>query len=95
MEWRPVYCANCGVDGGVVPVTTTAVCYLCDKCFETHGVPLGTMVTSDEVFWAKVHREMIDQYGRQLTAAELDTVKTANCSPLAALIREGARLNRS
>lgn len=89
----PIYCANCGCDGGYVPEKyITHVFYVCDECWEKHGPPPGTMYSSDEAFYKKVVEEQLDSYGRQLTPEEMDKVEQANASPLAALIREGRRI---
>ena len=51
----PIFCANCGTDGGYVPEDTcTFACYLCNDCSRDHPLPLGLYVTPDEAFWAQV-----------------------------------------
>lgn len=88
--WVPIYCANCGADGGMVPEdTTTFAFYLCNDCVMVHGVIEGTVMTPDEVFWQRVHNEQMEKYGRILEPGELDDVATANASPLATLLNEG------
>lgn len=65
----PIYCANCGVEGGMVPERNmTFVFWLCQPCFESYGEIAGTMVQPDQVFWAQVkadwegyEQEMIDK----------------------------------
>ncbi len=91
MGWMvPIYCANCGVEGGMVPEENmTFAFWLCTPCFEKHGAIAGTMVQPDQVFWENVKQEQMDKYGRLLSPDELKDVATANTTPLAALIREG------
>ena len=58
MNWVPIYCANCGMSGGFVPEENCDFAFwLCDKCFETHGMVAGTMATPDEVFWNRVAQD--------------------------------------
>jgi hypothetical protein len=90
VPWTPIYCANCGADGGLVPEENmTFAFYLCDPCFEKHGAIAGTMAVPDQVFWKKVHEAMLEKYGRILTPLELEKVVAAGESPLAKLIRAG------
>jgi hypothetical protein len=50
-NWVPMYCANCGADGGYVPEDMKQVAfYLCDSCWEKHGAIAGAMAVSDDVF---------------------------------------------
>ena len=43
--WVPVFCANCGKDGGLCPEENmTFLFYLCVTCNETYGAIAGTMV---------------------------------------------------
>lgn len=52
--WVPIYCANCGAEGGRVPEENCKFAFwLCENCFQTHGKIAGTMSMPDEVFWAK------------------------------------------
>ena len=51
----PIFCANCGADGGFVPEDhCTFACYLCNACSREHPLPMGVYVTPDEAFWAQV-----------------------------------------
>jgi hypothetical protein len=69
--WVPVFCANCGADGGMCPEESTFLFYLCNDCFKTHGHIAGTLMMPDEVFWARVAQEQIERYGRILTTKEV------------------------
>jgi hypothetical protein len=88
--WQPIYCANCGKEGGLVPEENmTTVLWLCDICAETHGAIEGAVCVPDAVFYAKVELEQREKYGRLLTEQELVDVVAADASPLATLIKQG------
>ncbi len=73
--WVPIFCANCGADGGFVPDVPEAkrAFYLCDNgCVEKFGTIAGKMAVSNEIFWEKLKAEQMELYGRQLTNQELD-----------------------
>lgn len=92
VRWLPIYCANCGTDGGSVPEENMHfIFYLCPPCFETHGAIAGTYAMPDELFWRQVQDEQIARYGRILAPSELARVATHETSPLATLLREGRR----
>ena len=82
----PVYCANCGADGGMCPEENTFMFYLCNPCFARLGPITGVLMMPDEVFWEKVKQEQMAAYGRYLTNEELAAVVEADASPLATLI---------
>lgn len=87
--WLPVFCANCGTDGGLVPEENmTFVFYLCTKCAETHGAIAGTMMMPDEVFFEKLRQEQLAAHGKYLSQQELAAVVEADDSPLAKLLKE-------
>ncbi len=89
MWWVPIYCANCGGEGGLVPEdTTNFVFYLCNDCFALCGEITNTYVMPDEVFWEKVKQEQVEKYGRYLTQVELERVVAEDASPLATLIKQ-------
>lgn len=55
----PIFCANCGKNGGYVPeANCDFACWLCNDCVREHPLPLGLHVTPDEAFWAKVAEDM-------------------------------------
>lgn len=90
--WVPIFCANCGADGGLVPEDNCNFAfYLCNDCYAKHGVPAGLMAVPDEIFWDKVKREQMEAYGRLLTDLELAAVLEADASPLATLLKSGQR----
>ena len=88
--WVPVFCANCGADGGLVPEENMSfLFYLCNTCAETHGQIAGTMVMPDEVFWAKVAEEQLQRYGHYLTPEEWGQVAEDPSHPLWTVLKEG------
>lgn len=88
MSWVPVFCANCGRDGGLCPEGMGFIFYLCNTCVSRYGEIAGTMMMPDEVFWEKVQQAQIEEYGRQLTFEELQRVVQEGASPLATLLSE-------
>ena len=87
--WVPVYCANCGADGGMVPEENmTFLFYLCNTCAETHGQIAGTMLMPDEVFFAKLAAAQLERYGRYLTPEEWGVVSEDPTHPLWTLAKE-------
>lgn len=80
VEWCPIFCANCGGDGGLVPEESVRdskfAFYLCDPCAEKWTPLADTMLVPDEVFWAKVNDAQIEKYGRVLQPYEqIDELK--------------------
>lgn len=74
MKWLPLFCANCGKEGGMVLETDwnrvkNFAFYLCDPCAEK--LPPMVAVSPDEAFWVKVHQVQMDEFGRELTEPEL------------------------
>ena len=54
-NWEPIFCANCGRDGGYVPKDTVKHAFwLCNDCWEKHGTIAGALAVPDEQFWKKV-----------------------------------------
>jgi len=76
MKWLPIFCANCGVQHGQVletdweRVKNFAFC-LCDACAQKWSPLVDTMMAPDEAFWRKFHAVQMDEFGRELTEAEL------------------------
>ena len=88
-NWVPVFCANCGRDGGSCPEENmTFMFYLCGKCAETYGQIAGTMMMPDEIFFEKLKQEQMESYGHYLTQSEFAAVVAADSSPLANLLKE-------
>ena len=86
--WIPVFCANCGADGGHCPEENMSfLFYLCNKCAETYGTIANTMFMPDEVFWKLLTAEQLEQYGRYLTIHELEQVIEDEKNSLTKLIR--------
>jgi hypothetical protein len=87
--WLPVFCANCGADGGLVPEENmTFLFYLCNTCAETYGQVANVMLMPDEVFYAKVAEEQLARYGRYLTPEEWGQVGEDPSHPLWTVLRD-------
>lgn len=76
MRWIPIFCANCGKDGGMVLETDwervkNFAFNLCDPCAEKWSPLANTLVEPDAVFWRKVQQAQLEKYGRELTSEEL------------------------
>jgi hypothetical protein len=95
--WVRVYCANCHKEGPFVieqhlrpgqvgPNQPTYAHYLCEGCFEKHGVPTGHQAIPDELFWAEAHNVMMEEYGRVLTPPEIEAEAAIDRSPINRLI---------
>ena len=71
LPWVPIYCANCGADGGWIPEAAADFAfYLCVPCGDKWAPLAGTMLVPDEVFWAKVVDAQMENDKRILTPAE-------------------------
>jgi hypothetical protein len=89
VPWVPIFCANCGADGGWVPEQGSDFAfYLCNSCAEKWAPLSGMMVIPDEVFWEKVKQEQIERHGRELTAVEIVEALKDEHHPLTKLARE-------
>lgn len=94
--WEPVFCANCGADGGLVPQENmTFMFYLCDPCFETHGAIAGTYALPDEVFFQMVAEAQLEKHGRFLTEPELVAAIDDPFDPLSRLARDRVSILKS
>jgi len=76
MKWIPIYCANCGKDGGMVmegdwSLVKNFAFYLCDPCGEKWSALVDMAISPDEAFWAKVKQAQLEAFGRELTEIEL------------------------
>jgi hypothetical protein len=88
----PIFCANCGADGGGVPEEhMTYAFYLCTPCCEKWGHIAGTYVEPDAVFHEKVRQAQLEKYGRQLDEAEIMQALEDESGPLAKLAREAPK----
>lgn len=84
----PVFCANCGADGGyVTEESITHFFYLCNSCVGKYGPIAATMTIPDEVFFQQMKELQLATYGRILTDEELVAIVEANASPLATLLK--------
>lgn len=75
-KWIPIFCANCGKDGGLVLETEwdrvkNFAFYLCDPCGEKWSPLVGMALSPDEAFWKKVRDAQLENFGRLLTNVEL------------------------
>ena len=60
-----------------------------DPCSVKWGEQYGYAVMPDEVFWQEVNHEMLEKYGRPLTAVELQNhVESGDCNSLSLLLKE-------
>ena len=74
LNWVPLYCANCGVEGGYVPEDSLSCNYShyeCLPCAEKLGELVGHYKVPDEVFWEKVKQAQLEEDGRELTEQEV------------------------
>ena len=72
-SWVPVFCPNCGKEGGLCPEENmTFICWICPPCAQTYGEIAGTMMMPDQVFWGEVAQAQRQKYGRVLTAEEVE-----------------------
>lgn len=85
-------CASCDADGGEVSEGLVSMhgfaFYLCIPCEKKYGVPVGAMRMPDEVFWDRVRQEMLDKYGRLLSADELLVLAADGNSTIGKLLRD-------
>jgi hypothetical protein len=76
MKWIPIFCANCGCDGGQVLETdwervNNWAFYLCEACAEKWSPLVDHALAPDELFWKKVREAQIEAFGRELTDIEI------------------------
>lgn len=91
--WIPLYCANCGRRGGMVPERMiTFAFYLCDPCAETHGHPAHFYVEPDVVFWDRVRVAMLDEKIDGLTEIDMQAHANDSSSVIGKLLRERVAL---
>ena len=92
--WIPIFCANCGADGGFVPEENCNFAFfLCTPCCEQWGSLAGTYAVPEEVFWAKVREAQLEKYGRLLNPLEQIEALKDEHHILAKLAREGPKPN--
>jgi len=89
LNWVPIFCANCGADGGLVPEENMSFAfYLCNPCAEKWSPLTNTYVEADAVFWAKVRDAQLEKYGRELTPNELVEVLKDDASLISKLCKD-------
>lgn len=86
--WLPIFCANCGKEGGLVTESCTFAFWICHPCEKTYGRVTGLMRVPDSVFYDRMHEAQIEHAGRPMTHDELLQVQAEDCSPLATLMKE-------
>lgn len=84
--WIPVFCANCGKEGGLVTENVTFAFWLCTPCEKKNGPITALMRVPDQVFYEKMLHEQLEYAGRPMTGAELSQV--GEHTALAKLIKE-------
>jgi hypothetical protein len=100
VEWIPIFCANCGVDGGYVPKPSEHFAFfLCDEnqngCSSKWSPMVDHMVVPQEKFWEVARQEQLERYGREMTEVEiLDALKDPNHWVHSLLRSEGEFLKR-
>jgi hypothetical protein len=78
-NWVPIFCANCGKDGGWVPDNSTFAFYICTPCAAKCGNIDGTYMVPDEVFFDKLRNVQIEEFGRELSVYEMtEAIKNEN-----------------
>lgn len=88
----PIYCANCGCDGGGVPEEhCTFAFYLCNSCVEKWGPIAGTYTEPDSVFFERVRLVQLETAGRAMTPEELVRTLEDESAPLTKLAREAPK----
>lgn len=76
IEVQPIFCGNCGKHYGFVPKeNTTFAFWLCRKCYEKYGAVAGTCAVPEDEFNRSVEAEMVERFGRSLTAVEVAALK--------------------
>lgn len=81
IPWIPIFCANCGKDGGWIPEETKDFAfYICESpCGEKWDPIIGTYVVPDEVFWEHAKQVQLEKYGRELQPYEVvEALKDGN-----------------
>jgi len=100
VKWIPIFCANCGVDGGHVPEPSKDFAfYLCDAhqngCAEKWTDVVGLMIVPQEKFWEVARQEQLERLGREMTVTEVaDALKDPNHWLQSLLRSEGNFLKR-
>lgn len=95
VPWVPIFCANCGADGGWVPeASANFAFYLCVPCAEKWAPLAATMLVPDEVFWASVKDAQLEHDGRELATTEVVESLKDGSHYLAKLAKDRPRVSR-
>ncbi len=95
LNWVPIYCANCGADGGFVPEENCNFAfYLCNACAEKWSPLEGTYLVPDNVFWQRLKEEQISRYGRELSETELVELLKDENNSLSKLCKDRKDFNK-
>jgi hypothetical protein len=94
-KWIPLFCANCGTDGGLVMETDwdrvkNFAFYLCQPCADKWAPLANTGLAPDEVFWRKVRSAQIEAFGRELSDQEIIEALKDDESIIAKLVKDRA-----
>lgn len=74
INWVPMFCANCGKEGGLVPedaINCSFSHYECMDCAAKLGNLDGFFKVPDEVVGMKVREAQLEHEGRELTREEV------------------------
>jgi hypothetical protein len=89
LNWVPIFCANCGADGGMVPEENMSFAfYLCNPWAEKWAPLTNTYMEPDAVFWQKVREAQLEKYGRELAPSELVDVLKDDSSVISKLCKD-------
>lgn len=79
LNMQPIFCANCGADGGYVPElpeNCNFAFYICRKCegngeLQTMLEGTGHFCEPDTIFWEKLKQAQLEEDGRELEGWEV------------------------
>ncbi len=99
MKWIPMFCANCGKEGGMVLETDwdrvkNFAFYLCEPCAEKWSPLADTAIAPDEAFWQKLHEVQLEEFGRELTSAEIVEALKDDANVLSKLCKDRYQSNK-
>ena len=100
VKWIPIYCANCGCDGGYVPEPSKDFAFfLCDEnqknCAAAWSPLVDHMIVPQEKFWEVARQEQLERLGREMTPVEVcDAIRDPNHWLHSLLRSEGEFLKR-
>lgn len=99
-ELIPIFCANCGADGGAILQTDFErvknwAFYLCDPCAEKWSPLVDQAIVPDELFWSAVREASVELYGRELAIEEQVEVLKDENAPLTRLAKDRLLFHRN